>query len=257
MGHERIGSLPRSRQWRELVAEIAEYSHEAPKADEIAKRTLSLAQEKLGLIGSDQALAAAFRFLVLFSAGTQAQIDESTKRVLDYMGATTTDAPLAVGTALKKWISTEAAAGAEYLELATRSAATALAEWFDAHDVGQQEIFPSDKPNAKVWQSLSTGAAFSELARLFFKEVVRSSLHYLLDRESSGVLRSIDDAASLNDGLDRYAFETSKITQSFSAGWYNKYAVKRSPSASEVNGFVRHSVHKLRDELLRETKATT
>jgi hypothetical protein len=254
MGHERIGSLPRSKQWRDIVAEIAEHSREKPKANEIAKKTLSLAREKLGLVGSDQALAAAFRFLVLFSASTQAEVDESTKRLLDYMGTATTDAPLAVGTALKRWISTEAVAGSEHVELATRSAATALAEWFDAHDTGQQDLFPSGKPNTNVWQSLSTGAAFSELARLFFKEVVRTSLHYLLDRESSGVLRSIDDATSLSDGLDRYAFETAKITQSFSAGWYNKHAVRRSPTVAEIDGFVRYSVHKLRDELLREAK---
>jgi hypothetical protein len=255
MGHERIGNLPRTKQWRELVAQIAEHSSEKPQANDIAKRTLSMAQEKLGLIGSDQAFAAAFRFLVLFSAGTQAQIDESTKRILEYMGTATADTPLAVGTALKKWISTETAAGTEYLELATRSAATALVEWFDANTTRQEELFPDEKPNARVWRSLSTGAAFSDLARLFFKEVVRTSLHYLLDRESSGVLRSIHDVASLNDGLDRYAFETTKITQSYSAGWYNKYAIRRSPNAAEVNEFVRYAIHKLRDELLRETKA--
>jgi hypothetical protein len=234
---------------------MAEHSAEKPRADEVARKTLSLAQEKLGLIASDQAFTAAFRFLVLFSASTQAPRDESIERAIQYMGTNSEDTPLAVGAALKKWIATEAAAGSEYLLLASRSATRALVEWFDANNIRQQELFPSKNENTQVWRPLSNGAAFSDLSRLFFKEVVRTYLHYLLDRESSGVLRSIEDVSSLHEGLDRYAYETTKIAQSFSAGWYNKYAIGRAPTSAEVGDFVGYAIHKLRDELLREERA--
>ena len=81
MGHERVGTLPRTKQWRDLVAQMAEHSAEEPKADEVARKTLGLAQEKLGQIASDQAFAAAFRFLVLFSVSTQAPKDQSLTRL--------------------------------------------------------------------------------------------------------------------------------------------------------------------------------
>ena len=255
MGHERVGTLPRTKQWRELVAQMAEHSAEEPKAEKVARKTLELAQEKLGQIASDQAFAAAFRFLVLFSVSTQAQKDESLARLIQFAGINNENGPLVVGASLKRWVASEAAAGSEYLELATRSATKALAEWFDANNSKQNELFPANNENVKIWRPLAHGGAFSDLSRLFFKEVVRTYLHYLLDRESSGVLKSLRDVSSLNEGLDRYAYETTKIAQSFSAGWYNKYAIGRAPTASDVGDFVRFAIHKLRDELLREERA--
>ena len=54
------------------------------------------------------------------------------------------------------------------------------------------------------------------------------------------------------DDVSHHAFETARITQSFAAGWFNRYARDGMPTADEISGFLSHSVGKLREELLRE-----
>ena len=61
--------------------------------------------------------------------------------------------------------------------------------------------------------------------------------------------------ARLEDHVDvvsHHAFETARITQSFAAGWFNRYASQGMPTADEISGFLSHSVGKLREELRRE-----
>jgi hypothetical protein len=44
----------------------------------------------------------------------------------------------------------------------------------------------------------------------------------------------------------------AKLTQSFAAGWYNKYAVNSLPDNKQVEAFLRMSFGKLREEFRRE-----
>ena len=57
------------------------------------------------------------------------------------------------------------------------------------------------------------------------------------------------------DGVSRFAFETSRITQSFAAGWFNNHARDRYPSKDESRGFLSLAFGKLREELKREADA--
>jgi hypothetical protein len=54
------------------------------------------------------------------------------------------------------------------------------------------------------------------------------------------------------DVVSRYAFETSKITQSFAAGWFNKYVRGNKLSDSNIEKFLRIAFGKIQNELLRE-----
>jgi hypothetical protein len=42
--------------------------------------------------------------------------------------------------------------------------------------------------------------------------------------------------------------------QSFAAGWFNKYAVSDMPTKEEINGFLKLSFEKMREEFRREAK---
>ena len=50
----------------------------------------------------------------------------------------------------------------------------------------------------------------------------------------------------------KFAFETSRITQSFAAGWFNRYARERAPTKAELEGFLSVAFGKMREELMRE-----
>lgn len=54
------------------------------------------------------------------------------------------------------------------------------------------------------------------------------------------------------DRISKHAFETSKITQSFAAGWYNKEVKTAFPSDRKIRGFLAFAFKKINSELIRE-----
>jgi hypothetical protein len=57
-----------------------------------------------------------------------------------------------------------------------------------------------------------------------------------------------------SNAIADHAFETSKIMQSFAAGWFNKHAAASPPSQVEVTNFLRTSFGKMREEFRREAE---
>ena len=67
MGHERIGYLPKSRKWREIVNEIASFSGEEETIVQIANHSTKNVINRYKEIQNDSGVFAAFEFIVLFS----------------------------------------------------------------------------------------------------------------------------------------------------------------------------------------------
>ena len=145
--------------------------------------------------------------------------------------------------------------------LVERAAIDSLGEWLgrEAADSANELFGAETKTAFQLLKRASTGAGFCELSRTFFGRFTKNFLTYFLDREASTAIsnpaerdRFARAIESHVDSVSRHAFETAKITQSFAAGWFNKYAVDRIPPKSSVRGFVRHALGKLREELRRE-----
>jgi len=80
-----------------------------------------------------------------------------------------------------------------------------------------------------------------------------------LEREASAQLPSFEARESFAKSLhvhieevSRHAFETSKITQSFAAGWFNNHARESRPTDTEIRGFLATAFGKLQEEMQRE-----
>ena len=106
------------------------------------------------------------------------------------------------------------------------------------------------------WRNAGSGAGFSEISRLFFTRLLERDLRYFLDREASSAIPDLHGRSSfsrrLSDHVDlisQHAFETSKIAQSFSAGWFSKNALGRVPSRELVANYIQYAFKKLSDEL--------
>jgi hypothetical protein len=138
--------------------------------------------------------------------------------------------------------------------------AEALVEWHNTQS-RQLGLFARGPAEyfAEAWTAASAGAGFSEVSRLFLARFTERYLRYFLEREASAVIRGIDARERFSERLresvdlvSRYAFETSRIAQSFAAGWFNKYARDRTPSNTSLSAFLRVAFEKLREELKRE-----
>ena len=248
MGHERIGFLPRTNEWRTLVAAIGDVGAAADAVPKLAHRTLHQVRRRFDRLEHDTGLQAAFSFILALCTDELRPHDPSRGPSLDL---DQNPSPLEITRRLNTWIDANAQSP-EYAELAKRSGADAIAYWTKrcSH---QQELFDTHRTAAQIWRDASTGAAFSEIARVFFGKLLERYLKYFLEREASAQFDRIEDRDAFTrnltrhvDSVARHAFEASKITQSFTAGWYNKHARDATPTHHETRGFLSFAVGKLR-----------
>lgn len=256
MGHERLGLLPKTKHWRDIVHQIANLYTSETDVSDIAKSTISLVRSRLRNIADDTGVRESFKFLLLISVSARSQAFRDT---LSQYGINVPENPslLALARALKDWVGPKQQS-AEYGQLAVLAASDALADWYDANK-GQQDLFRSFDDSLRVWQQAGNEGAFCEISRIYFAKYVERYLNYFLEREASAQFHDISlrdqFKADLHDHIDqlsRHAFETAKITQSFAAGWYRKNAEQKFPDDKLVQGFLHIAFGKLRDELMRE-----
>lgn len=257
MGHERVGVLPKTKSWRNIVAQIALGTGADFQVALITERTLSTVREQFVAVEDDGAMEAAFTFLVDLARSAR---DPNDPEILFALlpEHTTAATPLKVARALRE-ITAEAATTPELRVLADGAAADAIAIWFDLHK-GQPSLFSNEQHiHFDVWHQAADGAGFCELSRLYFSKYVERYLNYFLEREASAILPNLSERDRFQremkanvEQVSLHAFETAKITQSFAAGWFNKNAIEGQPSRQAIHGFLSHIFGKLRAELLRE-----
>ena len=258
MGHERIGTLPKSKSWRAIVAQMAGAgrSNDFDPAD-LAVATLDQVRLKFRRIQQDGSTKAAFTFLVHVAlAARPPETDAELRQLIGNPSHAVT--PLKVARALRQEV-TRSSTHPEYAVIAEAAAIDALAQWYDQKKPTQTSLFDSFDDPYSTWHKASTGAGFCELSRLFFANFLRRYLNYFLEREASSAIPSLIERDIFRDRMGAYvedisehAFETAKITQSYAAGWFNKYAAGGMPSEREVDGFLDYAFGKIRDELTRQ-----
>ncbi len=67
MGHERIGFLPRTKQWNRLTEQIAAYDGDVRSAKVIADQALRAIRDKYNSLTNDESFIKAIRFFVTLS----------------------------------------------------------------------------------------------------------------------------------------------------------------------------------------------
>lgn len=256
MGHERVGALPRTKRWRDVVGGIADAAAVDGDVYELANATLENVRSRLLAIQRDSGFAASFRFLLRLALSASPRVDR------DSLGELAIDlesnpSPLKLARVLGQYVD-ENKQSAEYAEVSRKAAIDAISTWTELQTrqrsfIGEYERVP------EVWRRASDGRGFCEVSRLFFGKFVERYLNYFIGREASSVLANTEDRERLArrlgehvNGVSHHAFETARITQSFAAGWFNRHARDGMPSTEAIAGFLSHSVGKLREELIRE-----
>ena len=259
MGHERVGALPNTNRWRDVVAQLAESSGSPEDVAAIANDTLHNVRAQFRKIHSDDGVVAAFQFLVALtkSASLQDSGEASFSPRIDFIGSPST---LRLIGQLRSWVDAQGGSR-EYADIAAKASADAISHWSLQQSM-QASLFTGPVDSRDIWQRADNGAGFCEVSRLFFSKFTERYLNYFLEREASASMASIPErdrlASQLRDhidGVSRFAFETSRITQSFAAGWFNNHARDRYPSKDESRGFLSVAFGKMREELMREADA--
>lgn len=255
MGHERVGVLPRSVRWREVVGKISGSVGSSEAAIALSDATIENVRRRFARLADDSELQASFAFLLALLAAGRSNNPSAALGSLVGVGFEGEATPIQL---LKLFrASRSGSSPSEIGDLSTRALADALVSFADDAEHSQVHLFGTNSWD--LWRQADSGSAFCELARCYFARLTERYVRYFLDREASSVVGGPAEleqfraqlTASL-DSISQHAFETSKITQSFAAGWFNKHARQKEPGPRQVRAFLVHALNKIREELRRE-----
>lgn len=256
MGHERGDALPHSKRWREVVTQLAEWSGSQQELADLAAATLRNVSNQFRRLHADDGVVAAFQFLLALARNASSG-DFPVKSNMPNVDLSDDPSSLRLVGELKSWVDDQQVS-LEYADIASKASSDAIVLWSEQKKA-QLTIFESENQARDTWRQADNGAGFCEVSRLFFSKFTERYLSYFLDREASAVMKNAEDrdqfASRLRthiDDVSRFAFETSRITQSFAAGWFNNHARDQIPGKGEFKRFLSIAFGKMREELIRE-----
>jgi hypothetical protein len=224
LGHIHLGTLPRSKSWRQVVDLIDARA----SVDDVAAAAAVAAERELKRAAEDDVYVEAVRLL---AAVPQAALQSDFRAALAAAGL---DVPARPGLldlvgALGERLDAESRRrgwGTDFGELTRRALLTTMLRHVGDALPGLLEATPEDVQAAA--SRLGQPRAFAALARDFFTELTRQSLANWLDRALSAQIGP--DAgfphagarAAFDAGLEQYCYEATRIVREFSAGWYAK-----------------------------------
>lgn len=255
MGHERIGFLPHTKRWKAITDQLAQFGNGDASIVQVINSTLDATKRLYERMPYDESVIKALSFITTlsFSAKQSDQI-----RFLNENGYSVDSqiSLLSLMSSAQKYITTDYGS-LEINKLARDATLQAILDYHQRHETNQISLF-SDQPQS-VWNDVGSGAAFCEMTRTFFSSFTERQLKYYIERAAASC---IDDYSTLDQfsrqlsaqskAISDHAFEISKLTESFAAGWFNNNVADSLPSEKQIEGFLKISFGKLREEFRRE-----
>ena len=247
--------MPQTKPWKTIIEQLSLFGEGEISVAQIANETISAVKKTYEKMPYDESVIKALSFIatLAFSAKLDNQVD-----FLNENGYTV-DSQLSLFSLMssaQNYISTDYGS-LEINKLAKDAAMQAIINYQQQHESNQISMF-SEKSQS-VWGNAGNGAAFCEMARTFFASFTERQLKYYIGRAVAGSINNYETLQSFNQQLSEqskaiadHTFEIAKLTQSFSAGWFNKNASDSQPSDKQIEAFLSHSFGKLREEFRRE-----
>jgi hypothetical protein len=258
MGHHRLGRLPKTQRWREVVDLL---SASPGDIQAISRAVLWAAEERLRALAHDESLTYSFWLLTRI---TWAARQDDFAHVLSELGL-----DVAEDTSSLVFISSVAdrlrgrfakhTQSGPFTELASIALRRALSE-----TIGQRgpSLFDSSVEDLRLaLRTYSTQVQFGAVAHLFFGDFLARTLTYFLDKEVANAVgalpgrSAVDTNGELLASIDLYARQSARIARDFASGWYTKHnwQSKGEISQDEAGRFVAYALKKLRMELQQES----
>lgn len=254
MGHVRIGFLPHTRQWNDIVNRLSSYNNDISTVAVVADRTLEAVRKEYEKLQYDESVKKAVCYLsgIIVSSRQKDQVSFLQENGYEIDGDVTL---FSIIGCLVKTLQTDSGS-LETNKLVKDAAVQAIMEYYQYHCEDQLSLFSSEN---NPFTNKGSGKEFCELARYFFASLTEKQIRYYIDREASSVIDDYSKYVHFSDALtelsvevSKHAFEISQIMQSFAAGWFNKYALSSIPTESSISDFLRIALGKMREEFRLE-----
>jgi len=253
MGDNRLGRLPHTRKWKQVIALIEGGAGTA----EVAVATIDASKGGLAHAADDQGLVYAFWLLTQVPLAAR---KENFVGELRELGLDVSDSPSFMEVVASFTDAVDAhlrhkGGRTDLGEMAEMAAAEALTAFAKPDTVG---LFRTTDAEAKqALRKYATQKQFGILARGFFARLTKRYLTYFLSRElsnhvqSDGRFSNIDRHTEFNEALGVHCHQVSRIVEDFSGEWFSKTEYEGGITPKKAAGFLYVAVEKIRKELAK------
>ncbi|VBB41694.1 conserved hypothetical protein [uncultured Desulfatiglans sp.] len=252
MGHVRLGNLPRTRKWQQVVALIEGGAGTA----QIANATITAAEQNLKQAAEDKGL---IETIWLLSQLPLAARGDDFGNALQSVGLDVSDSPSlmevvgAFSDAIDKKL-TNNGGRTDLGEMAQMAASETMTQIIGSRT---QSLFGTTSDDVKdAFSKLATNRQFSIFARDFFARLTNKCLDYFVSKAVSHHVgegrrfRTLAQQGEFSKALGTHSREASKIIEEFSGGWFSKTNwEKKGISRNDAAGFTHVAMKKIVAEL--------
>jgi len=245
MGHIRLGNLPRTRKWQQVVG-LLDSEAGTPQ---IAAAALDAAKRGLEQAARDSALVHSFWLLSQLPLCARR---DNFVRELNSVGLNVSSAPTllelvgsfsdAVDDHVRK-----TGGRTDLGEMAQMGAAESLTSVLRERTAALFGTTP--ELVRQELAGLGTKRQFATLARDFFARLADRYLVYFLSRQTSSQFKSVPENREFREALSLHCRQASRIVEEFAGGWYSKANYEGGITPRKAANFVHVALTKLRKEL--------
>ncbi|MEX1042887.1 MAG: hypothetical protein WDZ51_19795 [Pirellulaceae bacterium] len=264
MGHQRLGKIPKSKAFAEVVALISGAPGEGggiaiiEDVQNIAAATLVAAEAGLNQARDDSGLCDTFYLLTQLVLAAR---DEKNwrERFADLGISLSDDAGMFELVSEIQYTlqdrSDQRNAYSDIAEMARKSAIDAVKSLAGPHSTTLFGTGPDELRDAV--RKLSTKKGFAELGRTFFGGVLSQYLNFYICKETPNAVREgrldgMEGLREFEDALDRHCYQSAKIVQNFCGDWYSKTEWREGIDPQNTSRAVAFAIEKLQRELRQQ-----
>jgi len=265
MGHTRLGNIPKTRKWNEVVSLVAGtgVTGASPQTDvaAITSRTLDATQKALDRSVDDPGVRYTFYLLTQIALASRKDNWESSLAAHGLRVANTYtvfDFTAEVQEAIDRYVRQSARGATDLSEMAQQAAGEAI---LSLSSTSSHSLFGESSDDVRdIMRPLSTKKGFGELGQRFFGRFVGRFLSFYLSRIAAaqiGTMRiqDIGDFSRFENSLKLHCDQTARIVRDFCGAWYSKTEFERGIDLENASGFLAVAIQKLRAELEQQKAA--
>lgn len=255
MGHIRLGQLPRTRKWRDVVELVAV----GADVSQVANATIRAADSAFSFVNNDSGYNQAVWLM------TQLGLAAGQDKPLEYLRSQGINIPEntslpGVAAALTEALDNHSAANGghgDLGELSQRALVDAVIQCMEPK-LQQQSLFNMQADDTeRALADFRKPREFGQLSRAFYSRLTNECMNYFLSQTLASNLGegqrfpTTNQMAQFEDALATHCKEASAIVEQFSNEWFSKhrYEEQGSISRDSVRGFASWALKKMKDEL--------
>jgi len=256
MGHVRLGRLPKTYRWKQVVTSLADNSSSLP---EIVKLTSKASEKVLADTKNTEGLSHCFW---LFTNIAQASRQGDFVEGLNNLGMNIK--PDDSGVKILKQIFDSASISVRKNgnisvldQIAIDSFKNAIHNTISAESTS---LFGCNLDSIqRAFKKYSTSKQVSDLGREYFSNYMNNAFSFALEKELANSIskesrfQNSNDIQQFNAKLKQYCWDVSKIVEEFSGGWYGKHSFEGDiADKKKTKDFTSYVITKLLSEVQRE-----